>query len=301
MSGMNWGINVNDPTVVAAFKACAVAPGHHRPADLRAARLHLDHRAGVAARRPGRLAGPLMARPPPPWSEPSWRRLLRIGFGLIWVFDGILQAQPKMAIGLPSQVIQPTAAGSPHWVQQVVNWAGTNWSYHPMQAGASAVWIQVGIGIWLLAAPRGPLSRLAGLVSVGWGFVVWAFGESFGGIFAPGLTWLFGAPGAVAYLHGGGGLIALPERAWRSPLLGRAVLAGPGAVPGRDGRAAGLARPRVLAGGLARPARHPGRHDRRHGPDTAARVPGRLGQRVHRSSMRRTASGSTCSSWWRSG
>ena len=126
-------------------------------------------------------------------SEPSWWQLLRIGFGLIWVFDGILQAQPKMAIGLPSQVIQPTAASSPHWVQQVVNWAGTNWSYHPMQAGASAVWIQVGIGIWLLAAPRGPLSRLAGLVSVGWGFVVWAFGESFGGIFAPGLTWLFGA------------------------------------------------------------------------------------------------------------
>ena len=91
-----------------------------------------------------------------------------------------------------------------------------------MQAGASAVWIQVGIGIWLLAAPRGPLSRLAGLVSVGWGFVVWAFGESFGGIFAPGLTWLFGAPGAVLIYMVAGGLIALPERAWRIPgLAGR--------------------------------------------------------------------------------
>jgi hypothetical protein len=53
------------------------------------------------------------------------------------------------------------------------------------------VWIQVGIGVWLLAASRGALSRLAGLLSVGWGLVVWAFGESFGGIFAPGLTWLF--------------------------------------------------------------------------------------------------------------
>ena len=81
--------------------------------------------------------------------------MLRIGFGLLWVFDGILQAQPKMAIGLPSQVIQPTAASSPHWVQHLVNWAGTTWSYHPMQAGAAAVWIQIGIGIWLLAAPRG--------------------------------------------------------------------------------------------------------------------------------------------------
>jgi cytochrome oxidase Cu insertion factor (SCO1/SenC/PrrC family) len=164
--------------------------------------------------------------PAPP--EPAWRQVLRIGFGLIWLLDGILQAQPKMAVGLPSQVIEPTAASSPHWVQDVVNWAGTAWSYHPMQAGASAVWIQVGIGVWLLAAARGPLSRLAGLVSVGWGLVVWVFGESFGGIFAPGLTWLFGAPGAVLIYCVAGALIALPERAWRSQRLGRLLLAGLG-------------------------------------------------------------------------
>jgi hypothetical protein len=106
-------------------------------------------------------------------AEPAWRRLLRIGFGLLWVFDGILQAQPKMPIGLPSQVIEPIAASSPRRVQQMVNWAGTAWSYHPLQAGASAVWIQVGIGLWLLAAPRGAWSRLAGLASIGWGLMVW--------------------------------------------------------------------------------------------------------------------------------
>jgi len=227
MSGMNSGINVNDPTVVAAFKAALLHQGII--ALLIFALLGfiwITVRAWLPAGQAAR--GAAHGTPAAAVSEPSWRRLLRIGFGLIWVFDGILQAQPKMAIGLPSQVIQPTAASSPHWVQQVVNWAGTNWSYHPMQAGASAVWIQVGIGIWLLAAPRGPLSRLAGLVSVGWGFVVWAFGESFGGIFAPGLTWLFGAPGAVLIYMVAGGLIALPDRTWRSPLLGRAVLAGLG-------------------------------------------------------------------------
>ena len=133
-----------------------------------------------------------------------------------------------MAIGLPSQVIQPLAAASPRWVQHVVNWAGTTWSYHPMQAGASAVWIQIGIGVWMLAASRGPLSRLAGVASVGWGLVVWVFGEAFGSIFAPGLTWLFGAPGAVLIYCVAGALIALPERAWRSPRLGRAILAGTG-------------------------------------------------------------------------
>ena len=58
--------------------------------------------------------------------------------------------------------------------------------------------------------------------------MVWVFGESFGGIFAPGLTWLFGAPGAVLFYAVAGALIALPERAWRTPRTGRLILAGTG-------------------------------------------------------------------------
>jgi cytochrome oxidase Cu insertion factor (SCO1/SenC/PrrC family) len=222
MPGMNTGLNVSDPTIVAAFKTALLHQG------LIALLIFLV--VGIAwltlrAWLPAPAGRATAAAVP----EPSWRRLLRYGFGVIWLLDGILQAQPKMAVGLPSQVIEPTAASSPHWVQAVVNWAGTAWSYHPMQAGAAAVWIQVGIGVWLLAAARGPLSRLAGLVSVGWGLVVWAFGESFGGIFAPGLTWLFGAPGAVLIYCIAGLLIALPERAWRSRLPGQVIMAGLGA------------------------------------------------------------------------
>ena len=229
MPGMNSGINVNDPIVVAAFKAALLHQGII--ALLIFATLGL---AWVTIRAwlpravgPGGTAGP-DGQPAPVLAEPAWRQLLRIGFGLLWIVDGILQAQPRMAVGMPSQVIEPIAAASPRWVQQVVNWAGTNWSYHPMQAGASAVWIQVGIGIWMLVAARGPLSRLAGLVSVGWGLVVWVFGESFGGIFAPGLTWLFGAPGAVLIYAVAGALIALPERAWRTRGPGRLILGGTG-------------------------------------------------------------------------
>ena len=88
--------------------------------------------------------------------------MLRIGFGLLWVFDGLLQAQPGMAAGLPSQVIEPAAASSPHWVQHLVNWAGTAWSYHPIQAGAAAVWIQIGhrpVAAGRAARPLGPAGR----------------------------------------------------------------------------------------------------------------------------------------------
>src|SRR5256886_2600952 len=229
MPGMNSGVNVNDPTVIAAFKATLTHQGIIALLIfglLGLAWIAVRARQPVAAQDTAQ-AGPADS-PTGAVAEPVWRQVLRVGFGLLWVFDGILQAQPKMAIGLPSQVTQPAAASSPHWVQHVVNWAGTTWSYHPMQAGAAAVWIQIGIGVWLLAAPRGSWSRLAGLVSVGWGLVVWVFGESFGGVFAPGLTWLFGAPGAVLIYVVAGALIALPERVWHDPRLGQAILSGLG-------------------------------------------------------------------------
>jgi hypothetical protein len=237
---MNPGLNDSDPFVVAAFRSALVHQTviallifalaglawailrRWRPASARAAGAAGGGDSPAAASAEPGL--PAVLSP----AEPAWRRVLRIGFGLLWLFDGILQAQPKMAVGLPSQVVEPVAASSPRWVQHLVNLGGTTWSYHPMQAGASAVWIQVGIGLWLLLSARGPMSRLAGLASVGWGLVVWVFGESFGGIFAPGLTWLFGAPGAVLLYCVAGALIALPERAWHAPRLGRLVLAGLG-------------------------------------------------------------------------
>ncbi len=156
--------------------------------------------------------------------EPLARRVVRIGFGCFWILDGLLQVQSSMPLGLPSNVLQPSATGSPGWIQHFVNSGATIWSNHPIQAAAASVWIQLGIGIWLIVAPRGRWSRLAGVASIGWGLVVWSFGEAFGGIFAPGLTWLFGAPGAVAFYCIAGLLVALPERLFWSPKLGRLML-----------------------------------------------------------------------------
>src|ERR1700759_3876797 len=221
MPGMNNGLNIHDPVVVSAFRAALLHQGL-----IALAIFALLSVAWVGLRGPAG-AGETAAVATAP--EPRAHRVLRIGFGLLWLLDGLLQAQPGMAAGLPSQVIEPGATSSPHWVQHLVNWAGTAWSYHPVQAAAAAVWIQVGIGLWLLAAPRGLVARLAGLASVAWGLVVWVFGESFGGIFAPGLTWLFGAPGAAALYCPAGALIARPGRSWATALIGRTVLAAAGA------------------------------------------------------------------------
>jgi cytochrome oxidase Cu insertion factor (SCO1/SenC/PrrC family) len=165
----------------------------------------------------GRLAMTKAARRP----ESAGRRLLRIGFGVLWIFDALLQAQPQMPGGLPSQVIAPAAAGSPGWVLHLVNWAGTGWSYHPVQAAAAAVWIQLGVGAWLIASASGRWSQLAGLTSAGWGLVVWVFGEAFGSMLAPGQSLLTGAPGGAFLYVLAGLLVALPPRYWRTPALGR--------------------------------------------------------------------------------
>jgi hypothetical protein len=156
--------------------------------------------------------------------EPVARRFVRIAFGILWVFDGILQAQPEMPVGLPSQVIAPAAASSPVWLQHLVSWGELVWNVHPAEAAASAVWIQVGIGLWLLVAPRGRWSRAGGLASAGWGLAVWIFGESLGGILSPGASWLNGAPGSVLFYVWAGVLLALPDRVWVGAWLGRTIL-----------------------------------------------------------------------------
>ena len=148
MPGMNSGLNPADPTLVAAFRSALLHQG--TIALVVIAFLWL----AWATARTWRLTAPggkptagqqAAARPAGGWAggwtagswrrggsaEPKGRRLLRVGFGLIWILDGILQAQPKMAGGLASQVIQPIAAASPAWVQHLVNWGGTVWSYHP--------------------------------------------------------------------------------------------------------------------------------------------------------------------------
>ena len=220
MPGMNSGLNPADPTLVAAFRSALLHQG------LIAAALFLLLWLLWGSSRNWLRPGAAVHAPRA--AEPAGRRVLRIGFGLLWVFDGILQAQPQMPGGLPSHVIEPTAQSSPRWVQDLVNVGGTIWSNHPITAAAASVWIQVGIGLWLLVAVRGWWSRGAGLASVAWGLMVWIWGESFGGIFAPGLSWLTGAPGAVLLYCVAGALIALPARAWLTARTGRLLLAGTG-------------------------------------------------------------------------
>ena len=217
MSGMGSSLQLTNSTIVAAFRSALVHQG------IIALLIYfLLAMVWVSAREWLPVTG---QQPPAVAAEPAARRLLRIGFGVLWLVDGLLQAQPGMPLGLASSVTEPAAAGSPGWVRHVVDFAATGWSYHPVNAAAAAVWIQVGLGLWLLTSAHGPWSRLAGLTSAGWGLAVWGFGEAFGGLFTPGASWLFGAPGAALLYVAAGLLVALPARAWLGDRLGRGILA----------------------------------------------------------------------------
>ena len=93
-----------------------------------------------------------------PGSEPVARRVLRIGFGVLWILDGLLQLQSSMPLGLPDSVLQPSARSSPGLGAAPRRHVGvTIWTDHPVQAAASAVWIQVGIGVCAPARAPGAL------------------------------------------------------------------------------------------------------------------------------------------------
>jgi cytochrome oxidase Cu insertion factor (SCO1/SenC/PrrC family) len=90
-------------------------------------------------------------------------------------------------------------------------------------------------------------------------------------VFAPGLTVLFGAPGAAILYGIGGGLIALPDRAWATQRLGRMITASCGvfligmavlqAWPGRGFWQGGTpAHPGTLAGMVTEMADTPQPH-----------------------------------------
>jgi cytochrome oxidase Cu insertion factor (SCO1/SenC/PrrC family) len=235
MSGMGSGLSSNSSLVVNAFHHALwlqflvvlliVAVLAVLRSVLRARQFSGAVAGSTAAAGADRRSGEAgSARP----VEPVAHRVLRIGFGLVWLLDGILQGQSAMPLSMPSQVLAPAASSSPTWVQHLVNFGATLWLEHPVTAAAAAVWIQVGVGLFLLAAPFGWWSRAAGATSAVWGLIVWVFGEAFGGIFAPGQTWLFGAPGAVLFYAIAGILIALPAPAWSTRTLGRWLLRGTG-------------------------------------------------------------------------
>jgi len=227
LPGTNGGPPANSPTVISAFHSALL----HQVIAIAVIAFILLTAGKLFRSVQSRSAKTRLALPAGETDlEPSARRLLRIAFGLLWIFDGLLESQSSMPLGMTAKVMRSASAASPRWVQHIVSFAATIWAEHPIAASTAAVWIQVGIGLWMLVAPRGYWSRASGAVSVAWGLVIWVFAQAFGGIFAPGVSWLFGAPGSAVFYCVAGVVVALPDRSFASGRIGTVLARGVGAL-----------------------------------------------------------------------
>jgi hypothetical protein len=89
------------------------------------------HRRPPITRVPSKSVAPLLVCP-----EPSARRFLRISFGILWVFDGLLQAQPLMPLYMARQVVEPAAAASPTGARR------HPWTWRPMGRSVSVLGLE---------------------------------------------------------------------------------------------------------------------------------------------------------------
>lgn len=163
-----------------------------------------------------------------PTVEARPRMFLRNFFGLLWVVDGLLQYQPQMPLGFAGGVLRAGAESSPLWVRNLVESAASIWDRQPIVLAVAVIWVQIGLGVWLLVARRGVASQLAGVASVIWALVIWLV-SGFGGILAAGASLVIGQPGASILYAGAGVLLALPLSWWQRDsclVVARRVLGG---------------------------------------------------------------------------
>ena len=144
-------------------------------------------------------------------TEPRTIKVVRIGFGLLWIFDAILQAKPAMPSEMVSQIIAPALTNQPGPLAWLMRGGVYFWRFNPIAADAATVWIQAGIGFLLLFGSRRPVRTLAAITSIAWGSLIWVFGEGLGMLLVPGASVLSGTPGAAFFYVIGGALLLLDD------------------------------------------------------------------------------------------
>lgn len=151
------------------------------------------------------------------------RSILWYGLGLLWIGDGLLQAQPAMFSPafyalFPSSamqsLLQENTGGQPAWVMDIVKIGIHLWSVQPTLFNALALLLQIGIGLALIFGRERRFGKIGLWVSLAWSAVVWAFGEGFGGVFTTDANYFGGAPGPALLYAAGAIALLLGVEEW---------------------------------------------------------------------------------------
>ncbi len=123
------------------------------------------------------------------------RRHLQVVLGLLWLLDGVLQAQPFMFThGFATQVLAPVGEGQPGFVSGPVHLGATIIAANPVVWNILFAAIQILLGIGLLV-PR--TARLTLAASIAWALGVWYVGEGLSGLASGHASLITGAPGSA--------------------------------------------------------------------------------------------------------
>jgi hypothetical protein len=123
------------------------------------------------------------------------RRDLQVALGVLWLLDGVLQAQSFMwTRAFATQMIAGVGQGQPGFVSGPVHWASTVIAAHPVAWNVPSVAIQLLIGVGLLVRRT---ARPALAVSIAWALAVWYLGEGLSGLASGHASLITGAPGSA--------------------------------------------------------------------------------------------------------
>jgi hypothetical protein len=126
------------------------------------------------------------------------RRHLQIALGLLWLLDGVLQAQPFMFTrGFATEVIAITGQGQPGFVSGPVHWVSTVIAGHPVAWNVPFAAFQLLLGVGLLVRRT---ARPALAASIAWALGVWYLGEGLSGLASGHASLVTGAPGSAPLL-----------------------------------------------------------------------------------------------------
>ena len=137
------------------------------------------------------------------------RRGVQIALGLLWLLDGVLQAQSYMfSRAFATQLIAGVGQGQPGFVSAPVHRVSVVVAAHPALWNVPFVALQILIGVGLLVHRT---ARPALAVSIVWALLVWYLSEGLGGIASGSASIVTGAPGS-ALIYALLGAAAWPRR-----------------------------------------------------------------------------------------
>ena len=144
---------------------------------------------------------------------------MRLGLGGLWIWSGLLQAQPGMfAMDMISTTMQASATAEPGWLAGLIRWSIRMVTPRLVAFNWCVIVLEIGLGLLLLGVwSRGV--RPALWLSMVWALAVWVFGEGMGQLLTRSATFLAGAPGAMLLYGVGAALLLLPAKRW-SPRSG---------------------------------------------------------------------------------